>query len=131
MHPKWQQKYEFAGAIVLFEVDTDAIRAVPLPRPEVISKFPPVVRDVAILVNERVTAQGLTDAISGRLPAIVKEVKVFDIYRGENLPEGKKSIAFRIVMQHTERTLTDAEADEACDSLVEVLRERFSATLRS
>ena len=64
-------------------------------------------------------------------PPIVKEVKIFDIYRGRNLPTGRKSIAFRIVMQHTERTLTDAEADEARDSLVEILRAKFSATLRS
>jgi phenylalanyl-tRNA synthetase beta chain len=64
-------------------------------------------------------------------PAIVKEVKLFDIYSGEKLPAGRKSIAFRVVMQHTERTLTDAEADEARDSLVAVLRERFSATLRT
>jgi len=131
LHPKWQHKYELAGPVVLFEVDADAIRAVPLPQPEAISKFPPVVRDIAVLVEDRVPAQGILDAISARKPPIVKEVKIFDIYRGKNLPAGKKSIAFRIVMQHTERTLTDAEADEARDSLVELLRERFSATLRS
>jgi len=131
LHPKWQHKYELAGPVVLFEVDADAIRAVPLPLPEAISKFPAVVRDIAVLVDDRVAAQDILDAINAQKRPIVKEVKVFDIYRGKSLPAGKKSIAFRIVMQHTERTLTDAEADEARDSLVELLRERFSATLRS
>jgi len=131
LHPKWQHKYELAGPVQVFELDADAIGAVPLPQPEALSKFPPVVRDVAVLVEDRVTADGILGAISAQKPPIVKEVKVFDIYRGKNLPAGKKSIAFRIVMQHTERTLTDAEADEARDSLVGLLRERFSATLRS
>jgi len=131
LHPKWQHKYELAGPVVVFELDADAVRAVPIPQPEALSKFPPVVRDVAVLVADRVTAQDVLGAIGARKPPIVKEVKVFDIYRGKNLPAGKKSIAFRIVMQHTERTLTDAEADEARDSLVGLLRERFSATLRS
>jgi phenylalanyl-tRNA synthetase beta chain len=131
LHPRWQQKYELADPVVLFEIDADAVQTIPLPRPEVLSKFPPVVRDVAILVDESVTAQALFGAVVGQKSAIVKEVKVFDIYRGKNVPAGRKSIAFRIVMQHTERTLTDAEADEARDSLVELLRERFSATLRS
>lgn len=131
LHPKWQHKYELAGPVVLFEVDAEAIVAVPLPQPEDVSKFPAVIRDIAILVDDRVTAQALLGAMSGQNRTIVKEVKIFDIYRGKNLPAGKKSIAFRIVMQHTERTLTDAEADEVRDSLVGILREAFSATLRS
>ena len=131
LHPKWQHKYELAGPVVLFEVEAEAIVHVALPQPEVVSRFPPVVRDIAVLVDDPVSVQALLDVLTGERPTIVKEVKIFDIYRGKNLPAGRKSIAFRIVMQHTERTLTDAEADEARDSLVGLLRERFSATLRS
>jgi phenylalanyl-tRNA synthetase beta chain len=131
LHPRWQRKYELAEPAVLFELDADALQVVPLPRVEVPSRFPPVIRDMALLVGEGVAAQAMLDAMGAGRPAIVKEVKLFDIYSGEKLPEGRKSIAFRVVMQHTERTLTDAEADEARDSLVAVLRERFSATLRT
>ncbi len=64
-------------------------------------------------------------------PAIVSQVEVFDLYQGPSLPAGKKSLAFRVVMQDTERTLTDAEADAARDALVALLGRRFSATLRT
>jgi len=58
-------------------------------------------------------------------------VRLFSLYRGAELPPGKKSLAFRVVMQHTERTLTDAEADAARDALVALLGRKFSATIRT
>jgi phenylalanyl-tRNA synthetase beta chain len=63
-------------------------------------------------------------------PPIVTSVRLFDLYQGQGVPEGRKSLAFRVVMQHTERTLTDAEADAARDQLVRLLGAKFSATLR-
>jgi len=89
-----------------------------------------VVRDIAVLVDEKVPAQALLDAIPAEKPAIVRSVRLFNLYRGAGLPGGKKSLAFRVVMQHTERTLTDAEADAARDALVALLGRKFSATLR-
>jgi phenylalanyl-tRNA synthetase beta chain len=64
-------------------------------------------------------------------PPIVRSVRLFSLYRGASLPVGTKSLAFRVVMQDTERTLTDAEADAARDALVSLLGLRFSATLRT
>ena len=63
--------------------------------------------------------------------AIVQTVRLLSLYRGPGLPAGKKSLAFRVVMQDTERTLTDAEADAARDALVALLGRRFSARLRT
>ena len=76
------------------------------------------------------TLQQLMDAVAEDKPAIVQEVRVFDLYQGQNLPEGTKSLAFRVVMQDTERTLTDAEADAARDALVALWGRRFAATPR-
>jgi phenylalanyl-tRNA synthetase beta chain len=84
-----------------------------------------------LLVDAGVAAQALLDAIAAEKPPIVTHVGVFDLYQGPNLPAGKKSLAFRVVMQDTERTLTDAEADAARDALVALLGRRFSATLRT
>ncbi len=131
LHPRWQHKYELAEAVVAFEVEADAARVAPLPTPEVPSKFPPVVRDVAFLVDEALSARTLREAMVAEKLPIVQEVRVFDLYRGRNVPKGRKSIAFRVVMQHTERTLTDAEADAARDRLAEVLHTRYAATLRT
>ena len=65
------------------------------------------------------------------LPQIVQAVGLIDLYQGANLPAGKKSLAFRVVMQDTERTLTDVEADAARDALVGVWGRRFGAILRA
>jgi phenylalanyl-tRNA synthetase beta chain len=130
LHPRWQQKYELPQPVVLFEVDAESLTRAPFPRPETPSKFPAVVRDIALLVDAALPAQALLDAIQAEKPAIVRDVAVFDLYQGESLPVGKKSLAFRVVMQDTERTLTDLEADAARDSVVALLGRRFGANLR-
>jgi phenylalanyl-tRNA synthetase beta chain len=72
----------------------------------------------------------MLDAMEAEKPNIVVQLKLFDFYQGSGVPVGKKSLAFRVVMQHTERTLTDAEADAARDVLVSLLGQKFSASLR-
>ena len=130
LHPRWQQKYELPQAVVLFEVDAESLSRASFPHPSAPSRFPAVVRDIALLVESRVPAQHLLDAILGEKSDIVREVRVFDLYVGPSLPEGKKSIAFRVVMQHTERNLTDSEADAVRDTVVALLGRRFGASLR-
>jgi phenylalanyl-tRNA synthetase beta chain len=131
LHPRWQQKYELAQGVVCFEVDASVLQDVRLPQPSVPSRFPPVTRDIAMLVNANTSVQALLDAVAAEKPAIVREVRLFDVYQGPNLPAGRKSLAFRVVMQDTERTLTDAEADAARETLVELWGRRFAATLRT
>jgi phenylalanyl-tRNA synthetase beta chain len=131
LHPQWQRKYEFSQGVVCFEIDAGVLQEAPLPRPSVPSRFPPVTRDIALLVDANIGVQALLDAIADEKPAIVLEVRLFDLYHGPNLPPGRKSLAFRVVMQDTERTLTDAEADSARQALVELWGRRFGATLRT
>ncbi len=131
LHPRWQQKYELPQPAVLFELEAACLTEAPLPRPSQPSRFPPVVRDIALLVDAALPAQALLDAARAEKPAIVQEVGVFDLYQGSSLPQGRKSLAFRVVMQDTERTLTDAEADSARDALVALWGRRFGATLRA
>ena len=130
LHPRWQQKYELARPAVLFELDAQALEPLPLPAFAAPSRFPPVVRDMALLVDSAVPAQALLDAMAAEKPPIVSSVRLFDLYQGPGVPAGGKSLAFRVVMQDTERTLTDAEADAARDQLVGLLGAKFSATLR-
>ncbi len=131
LHPRWQHKYELPRPVVLFELDAGILCEVPLPRPAEPSRFQPVVRDIALLVDMAVPAQALLDAAAAEKPPIVREVGVFDLYQGPSLLPGKKSLAFRVVMQDTERTLTDAEADAARDALVAVWGRRFGAAVRT
>jgi len=131
LHPKWLSKYELPQAPILFELEADALTEVPLPRPEIPSRLPIVVRDIAMEFNAETSVQNVLDTIHAEKPTIVRSVRVFSLYRGPGLPAGTKSLAFRVVMQDTARTLTDAEADAARDALVALLGRRFSARLRT
>jgi phenylalanyl-tRNA synthetase beta chain len=131
LHPRWQQKYELPQPVVLFELEAEVLAAAPLPQAHQPSRFPPVVRDIALVVDARLEAQTLLDAAEAEKPAIVRGVQLFDLYQGANLPAGTKSLAFRVVMQDTERTLTDTEADAARDALIGLWGRRFGAILRA
>ena len=130
LHPQWQQKYDLPLAPILFEVDIDAVLLAIVPVYQSLSRMPTVRRDVALLVNESLEIQAMLDAVLRQKPASVIEFAPFDVYRGSNLENGKKSVAFRIVMQDTDRTLTDSEADLKVSEIVEVLSQDCGATLR-
>lgn len=131
LHPRWQAKFELPQPAVVFELDAATLQEVPVPRPQEPSRFPPVVRDIAVLVDAGLQVQTLLDALQAEKPAIVRSVRLFDLYQGKSLPPGRKSLAFRIVMQDTEKTLTDVEADSAIAQMVELLGGRFGGTLRT
>ena len=131
LHPQWQRKYDLAQPAVMFELDAEALLGQPLPEPRVPSRFPPVVRDIALEFRLDAPVQAVFDAIEAEKPPIVRQVRLLSDYRGAGLPAGTKSLAFRVVMQHTERTLTDAEADAARNALVALLGRKFSAKLRT
>ncbi len=131
LHPRWQQKYELPTAPVAFELDAGPLMAVPLPRFAGVSRFPPVIRDLSVLVDEVVPVQAMLEALSAARSGLVQGVRLFDIYRGEGVRKGKKSLAFRVVMQDTARTLTDAEVDAAMADLEQLLTARFGAQRRT
>ena len=131
LHPRWQQKYELPQAPVLFELDLAAMLAAPMPQYREVSKFPPVIRDLAVVVDEAVPAQALLEAMLGSRPAVVQDLWLFDLYRGKGVDAGKKSLAFRVVMQDTSKTLTDAEAEAAMAQLLQLLAQRVGAKLRT
>ena len=131
LHPEWVQKYDLPQAPVVFEIDFTAITAVAVPAYAEVSKFPPVIRDLAIVVDQKLALQTLLDALKGQLPALVQDVQLFDVYTGKGVHENKKSLAFRIVMQDTQRTLQDTEVDLAMQQLVSCLEQAFAAQLRA
>jgi len=131
LHPRWQQKYELPQAPVVFELDLDALLVAPMPAFREVSKFPPVIRDLAVVVDEAVPAQALLEAMLGSRQAVVQDLWLFDLYRGKGVDTGKKSLAFRVVMQDTSKTLTDAEAEAAMAHLLQILAQSVGAKLRT
>jgi phenylalanyl-tRNA synthetase beta chain len=131
LHPRWQKKFDLPRPAMLFELDLDVLMARTLPRAAEISKYPPIRRDIAVVVAENIEVQMMLDAMQAEKSSIVSEISLFDIYRGKGVEHSKKSLAFRILLQDTQKTLTDAEADREVASLRNVLKEQFDATLRS
>ncbi|MCE2989935.1 MAG: phenylalanine--tRNA ligase subunit beta [Nitrosomonadaceae bacterium] len=134
LHPRWQQQFDLPSAPIVFSLSLAALSDQAPIRYAPISRMQPVRRDVALLLDEKVSNQAILDRVKSlketqKLTYLV-DFGVFDLYRGANLDSGKKSLAFRIVMQDTERTLTDVEADQVVAKFVEVMSQEFGATLR-
>jgi phenylalanyl-tRNA synthetase beta chain len=115
----------------LFELDVRALGQVDLPQYREVSKYPPVIRDRAMWFDENLPAAQILAEMERNRPPVVQEIRLFDFYRGKGVESGKKSLAFRVVMQDTARTLTDAEADAAMAQLTELLAAKFGAKLRT
>ncbi len=131
LHPQWQQKHELPIAPIMFEIDLDAITRARAPAFRATSRMQSVRRDIALVVDETVEFQAMQNAILSQKSTLVTDFSIFDLYRGSNMDSGKKSVAFRIVMQDTDRTLTDLEADFQVSRIVEVLSQKFGATIRN
>ena len=129
LHPRWQQKYGIKGAVA-FELDRDALLDLRLPHYQELSRFPEVIRDIACVVEEKFSYAAILTALRDAAPAIVKELTLFDIYRGKGIDLGKKSLAFRVLMQDTQKTLAEDEIVAAMKILVGRLESDFGATLR-
>ena len=130
LHPEWAQKYELGTAPVVFELELSALLNVPMPAYVPVSRFPAVERDLAFVVPQDSSLQVLLEALQKASAGIVKQVNLFDVYQGKGLEDGKKSLAFRVVMQDTDKTLADAEVDEAIAQLVAAAQQQ-GAVLRA
>ncbi|WP_153111550.1 phenylalanine--tRNA ligase subunit beta [Propionivibrio limicola] len=130
LHPEWQQKYDLPSAPVIFEVDLEAVKLAKLPTYVEVSRQPPAIRDLAVVVDHKIAIQSLLDALNENRPSHVQEIRLFDVYAGKGIEAGKKSLALRIVMQDTQRTLQEAEVDDTLKNMVVFLQNTFDANLR-
>ena len=130
LHPRLQQKYDLRRAPVVFELDFEQAVGGGIPAYSEISRFPPVRRDLAFVVDEGLTFEVMLQGLRAAASPIVSEIGVFDVYRGPGLENGKKSLAFRILLQDTRKTLTDTEVECAISQLIQSMQQQFGAKLR-
>jgi len=123
LHPHWQQQYDMAQAAVWFEVELGALTRAAVPHMSEIAKSLPMRRDLAVLVDEAVAAQTLLGAMQRAVAPYVQEIVLFDVYRGKGVEQGKKSLAFRVLLQDTQKTLTDSEIETSIALLVDVMQQ--------
>ena len=130
LHPRAAAAFDLPRGVLAFRLSLDAVTArmhlVPQHHP--IPRFPAVLRDLAVVVEDAVTAASVEAAV-GEEP-LVEAVRLFDVYRGAPLPPGRKNLAFAISYRAADRTLTDAEADLAHARIVQRLAAKLGAELR-
>ena len=132
IHPLVTRNYGVDGEFYCAELSFDALmnargadaEYTPLP------KFPAVTRDIAVVCDEAVTVGALETAIRKGARGLLKEVSLFDIYRGKGIDEGKKSVAFNLILRADDRSLTAEEADADVKAILEVLEQDCGAVLR-
>ncbi len=129
LHPQWQQQYDMAQPAVWFEVELGAMTQAKVPRMQEIAKFLPVRRDLAVVVDESVTVQALLDAMMDASVPGVAQISLFDVYRGKGVDQDKKSLAFRVLLQDTQKTFTDSEIETSIALLVDIMK-KHGAQLR-
>jgi len=131
LHPRWQQKYELGGPVVVAEIALAPLLAVPLLAYAEVSRLPAVVRDIALVVSQDCAAATLAAALRAAAPEWVREIRLFDVYQGAGLAADRKSLAFRVTMQDTRKTLADSDADAALAALLAAASACCGAELRS
>jgi len=133
LHPEVCDNYGLHGRVYAAEVEVDKILAIGSNKIVMkhLPKFPATSRDMAVVVTEDTPAYGLEEQIWIHGGDILKNVVIFDVYTGNQIADGMKSVAFKLTFQATDRTLTDIEVTEKYDAILRALDEKFDAKLRA
>ena len=132
VHPLVAQNYDIDGDVYCAEINFTKLFDLVLPDATYtpLPKYPSVNRDLSFLCNEAVTVADVTDVITASAGKLLRGVKLFDIYRGTGIPEGKKSMAFSMELRADDRTLTDADSEGVMSKVLNALSEKLGAVLR-
>jgi len=133
LHPETAARFEIDAACALLVLDLDALAAQPPPAPRYreVSRQPSVRRDLAVLLAREQAVGTVLEAIRATAGPQLVAAEVFDRYEGRGVPEGRVSVAFRLVFQRADRTLTDAEVARSIERVVGMLADRFGGELRT
>jgi len=130
LHPSILRDRKLTAPVLVFELDLEAVRLGKLPKFEALSRYPAVRRDIAVVVDESVTAKSLRNCVGQAGVDVLKNLELFDVYRGEHIDSGKKSLALGMTFQAPSRTLNDDEVDAAVVAIMESLANKLGAVLR-
>jgi phenylalanyl-tRNA synthetase beta chain len=130
LHPALQQSLGLSTAVEMFEIDFSAIENGKVASFAAFSKYPAVRRDLALLLDAKLSAAKLESTIRKKVGGLLSELVIFDVYQGKGIPEGKKSMALGITLQDANRTLVDTEVNDLFANVIAALEKEFGATLR-
>jgi phenylalanyl-tRNA synthetase beta chain len=130
LHPKLARELDLPKPLFLADLALSPLLCGQVTAFKAISRYPRVLRDLAIVVDDGVAWQQIVDAITGLADARIQSVELFDVYRGTGVPEGRQSLALSLSLQDPEKTLDDTAIQELVDQVVQVLHEQTGAELR-
>lgn len=130
LHPTLEKQLGFDSPVYLFELSQDAILSRAVPKFTALSKFPSVRRDMALIVDETVAVGAIVDCINACRETVIREVQIFDIYCGQGVADGCKSVAVSLFLQDFSQTLTDSEIDAIFHRVLDSLAANLNAKLR-
>ncbi len=132
IHPLVAANYGIDGEVYCAEISLTELSEHRLPDPTYIPlpKYPSVARDLALICDEHITVAQVENVITAAAGKLLRGVKLFDIYRGIGVPAGKKSLAFSLELRADDRTLTDADSQQAVDKVLAALKDKLGAVLR-
>ena len=130
IHPSLAAACDISPDACLFELAYDAVCRRTLPQFREISRYPSIRRDLAIVVDEQIEVQTVVDVVSKAAGALLQDMVIFDIYQGQGIESGRKSIAFGLILQDSSRTLIEEDIETAVGRVTEQLGKVIGATLR-
>ncbi len=130
LHPNVERSLDLGRSVYVFEVDLSAVTQGRVPSFSELSRFPAIRRDLALVVDESVSSQEVLNCIREIDSDLVRDARIFDVYRGPGVDAGLKSLAMGLIVQADSRTLTDEEVERLIQRVVEHLGARLGATLR-
>jgi phenylalanyl-tRNA synthetase beta chain len=133
LHPQAAENYGVKQPVYLFEMDVETLMKYTAKsfKYESLPKYPAISRDLAMLVDADVQAADIEKVISKNGGKFFQGVTLFDVYTGKQVAEGKKSMAFNLMFQSKDKTLTDEEADSAFKNILQAVEREFQAELRA
>ena len=132
VHPLAAKNYNIDCEVYCAEIDFSKLSDLQLPAPTYtpLPKYPTVTRDLSVICDEAVTVAAAEEVIASAAGKLLRNIRLFDIYRGVGIPEGKKSMAFSLEFRADDRTLTDADSETATTKVLLALKEKLNAVLR-
>jgi len=130
LHPGVLKELDIDQKLFVFELETDGLQLSDLAEFKELSKFPSIRRDLALIVDQEITAQQLINTVNSIKSEIIQDVFVFDVYTGKEVIINRKSVALGLILQGFSRTLTDKDVDETLSHVLKILEKEHKAVLR-
>jgi phenylalanyl-tRNA synthetase beta chain len=130
LHPSLQKQLVVDQEVYLFEIGLNQLSENDFKLNTEILKSVPLQRDIAVLVDEDVVAGDVVDVVRKRNINFIKDFRIFDVYKCQGIAEGKKSLAFLILMQDTYKTLEEKDVEKSVTEVINLLKKEFNAELR-